>query len=64
MKARVRCLVADVSVYENGISMVMQLIDEISIYLKTIVHKDREITQSLTNTKEGNIIWSVIDTAT
>lgn len=64
MKARVRCLVADISVYEDGISMVMQLIDEISIYLKMIVYKDREITQSLTNTKEGNIVWSVIDATT
>jgi Obg family GTPase CgtA len=60
MKARLWSLVFDCSVYEQGIDMLVQLIDEIALYLETIVYAGKTITQELVREDEM-MTWKVRD---
>lgn len=63
MKARLRSLVFDCSVYEQGMQMLVQLIDEIALYLETVVYKKRTITQQLI-WEHDMLTWQVDDAVT
>jgi hypothetical protein len=59
MKARVRCLTTDISVYEYGITMMIQLIDEIALYLESVVYQGISISQVLCAIPDGTMIRTV-----
>lgn len=63
MKARLWSLVFDCSVYEQWIDMLVQLIDEIALYLETVVYKKKQIKQQLIR-EDGMITWHVEDKKT
>gem|GEM_PF-4235171 len=63
MKARLWSLVFDCSAYEQGVDMLIQLIDEIALYLDTVVYKHKKITQQVV-CEEGMMTWYVTEKKT
>lgn len=63
MKARVWSLAFDCSAYEEGMRMLIQLLDEISLYLETVVYAHKQISQQLIR-QDGKVVWQVQDTIT
>ncbi len=63
MKARLWSLVFDCSAYEQGITLLLQLIDEIGLYLETVVYKEKNITQQLVCEQEM-LTWLVVEKKT
>lgn len=63
MKARLWSLVCDLSAYEQGVDMLIQLVDEIALYLETVVFAQRPIRQTVISVNWG-MIWQVVATET
>ena len=63
MKARLRSLVVDFSTYEAGMRILIQLFDEIAVYLETIVFPETKITQMIGGDHDV-LYWQVTDATT
>lgn len=63
MKARLWSLVFDCSAYEQGVEMLVQLLDEIALYLQSVVYKNKSISQKLI-WENDMLTWQVADEAT